>query len=122
MEFDLQMRESNQLVGLRLCGSNLFHLLKHIFQEEIIAQVNNQVSLLHGVGKHVIVNGYFQAVDVKFSRSGSPEHYEYACKVFHKLGKFKSLSSTQNCLLSPAQIYLVLTMPRDRSLVFDWFV
>ena len=63
MEFDIQMRESSQLVGLRLCGSNLFHLLKHIFQEEILAQIKNQVSLLHGVGKHVIVNGYFQAVE-----------------------------------------------------------
>ena len=63
MEFDLQMGESSQLVGLRLCGSSLFHLLKDIFQEEIISQIKNQVSLLHGVGKHVIVNGYFQIVE-----------------------------------------------------------
>ena len=61
-------------------------------------------------------------VAVNFSRSRLPERYEYACKVFHKLSKFRSLSSAQNCLLSLAQIYLILTMPRDRSLVFDWFV
>ena len=63
MEFDLQMRESSQLVELRLCGSNLFHSLKYTFQEEIIAQIKNQVSLLHEVENHVIVNGYFQVVE-----------------------------------------------------------
>ena len=50
-------------MGLRLCGTNLFHSLKHIFQEEIIAQIKNQVSLLHEVEKHVIVNHYFQVVE-----------------------------------------------------------
>ena len=33
---------------------------------------------------------------VEFSRLGSSKCYEYACKVFHKLSKSKSLSSAQN--------------------------
>ena len=71
----------------------------------------------HKARTHVEPLLFWKGECVKFSRSGSPEHYEYACEVFHKLSKFRSLSSAQNCLLSPAQIYLILTMPRDRSLV-----
>ena len=47
---------------------------------------------------------------VKFSRLGSPKRYKSACKVLHKLSKSKSLS--------PAQNYLILTMPLGRSFVF----
>ena len=47
---------------------------------------------------------------VEFSRSGSPKHYEDTCKLLHKLSKSKSLS--------PAQNYLILTMPLGRSFVF----
>ena len=79
--------------------------------------------LTHQMFKHCQQSVSFQLRSVvDFSRSRLPERYEYACKVFHKLSKFRSLSSAQNCLLSLAQIYLILTMPRDRSLVFDWFV
>ena len=51
---------------------------------------------------------------VEFSRPRSPKHYEYACEILHKLSKSKSLS--------PAQNYLVLTMPLGRSYTFPSFL
>ena len=50
------------------------------------------------------------SIGVEFSRLGSPKRYEYACEVLHKLSKSKSLS--------PAQNYLILTMPLGWSFVF----
>ena len=55
-----------------------------------------------------------KTIAVKFSRLGSPKHYEYACEMLHKMSKFKSLSS--------AQSYLILIMPHDRSFVFHSFL
>ena len=49
-------------------------------------------------------------MDVKFSRLGSPKHYEDACEVLHKLSKSKSLSSSQN--------YLILKVLLGMSFVF----